>query len=80
MITFPMLIPIILVNTVYTIVDSFTDLSNGVMSQLLGTTNNIEYGKAAAMGWVYTLVMLVVLSLIFLVFKWPQIRERRRSL
>ena len=79
MITFPMLIPIILVNTVYTIVDSFTDLSNGVMSQILGTTNNIEYGKAAAMGWVYTLVMLVVLSLIFLLFKWPDIKERRRS-
>lgn len=80
LITFPMLIPIILVNTVYTIVDSFTDLSNGVMEQILGTTNNIEYGIAAAMGWIYTLIILAVLGIIFFVFKLPEIRNRRRSL
>jgi len=77
MITFPMLKPIILVNTVYTIVDSFTDLSNGVMAQIIGTTSNIEYGKAAAMGWTYTLIILAVLGLVFLCFKLPEISQRR---
>ncbi len=76
LITFPMLIPIILVNTVYTIVDSFTDLSNRVMSQILGTTNNIEYGKAAAMGWTYTVIILLVLSVVFFCFKLPEISQR----
>ena len=80
LITFPMLVPIILVNTVYTVVDSFMDLSNGVMTQILGTTNNIEYGKAAAMGWTYTVIILAVLGLVFLIFKLPEIRERRRVL
>lgn len=80
LITFPMLIPIILVNTIYTIVDSFTDLSNGAMAQILGTTSNIEYGKAAAMGWSYTLMILVVLGIIFFLFKLPDIRKRRQSI
>lgn len=79
MITFPMLMPIILVNTVYTIVDSFMDLSNGVMAQILGTTSNIEYGKAAAMGWSYTLIILVILGLVFFVFKLPEITARRKE-
>lgn len=79
MITFPMLKPIILVNTVYTIVDSFMDLSNGVMAQILGTTSNIEYGKAAAMGWSYTLIILVILGLVFFVFKLPEITARRKE-
>ena len=78
MITFPMLVPIILVNTVYTVVDSFTDLSNGIMRQIVGCIGNIEYGNAAAMGWVYTLLMLVVLVLIFIVFKLPERKERSR--
>ena len=65
MITFPMLKPIILVN--------------GVMAQILGTTSNIEYGKAAAMGWSYTLIILVILGLVFFVFKLPEITARRKE-
>lgn len=80
LITFPMMLPIILVNTVYTVVDSFTDLSNGVMMQILGTTGNIEYGKAAAMGWIYTLIILVVLALVFGLFRLPERKERRGNL
>ncbi len=79
LITFPMLVPIIFVNTVYTVVDSFMDLSNGVMTQILGTTNNVEYGKAAAMGWSYTIIILFVLLLVFILFKLPEWRERRRT-
>lgn len=77
MITFPMLTPIILVNTVYTVVDSFTDVSNAAMAQILGTVGNIEYGKASAMGWTYTIIILLVLGLVFYIFRLPQIFERR---
>lgn len=77
MITFPMLVPIMLVNTVYTVVDSFTDVSNAAMSQILGTVGSIEYGKASAMGWTYTIIILLVLGLVFYVFSLPQILERR---
>lgn len=78
MITFPMLVPIMLVNTVYTVVDSFVDVSNKAMEQILGTIGNIEYGKAAAMGWSYTIMILFVLGIVYLIFKLPSIMERRR--
>lgn len=78
LITFPMLVPIIIVNTVYTIVDSFSDLSNGIMQQILGATNSIEYGKAAAMSWVYSLLILAVLAMILFLFKLPDCIERRK--
>lgn len=77
MITFPMLVPIMLVNTVYTVVDSFVDISNKAMEQILGTIGNIEYGKAATMGWAYTIMILLVLGIVYLIFKLPQIIERR---
>lgn len=77
MITFPMLVPIMLVNTVYTVVDSFVDVSNKAMEQILGTIGNIEYGKAAAMGWSYTTAILLVLGLVYLIFDLPRFFERR---
>ena len=78
MITFPMLVPIMLVNTVYTVVDSFVDVSNKAMEQILGTIGNIEYGKALAMGWSYTLLILLVLGIVYLIFNLPKLMERRR--
>ena len=77
MITFPMLAPIMLVNTVYTVVDSFTDVASPVMSQVLGTVGNIEYGKASAMGWTYTLIILLVLGIVFYLFRLPEKLEQR---
>ena len=77
MITFPMLVPIMLVNTVYTVVDTFTDVSGGVMGQIVGTIGNIEYGKASAMGWTYTLVILLVLGIVFYIFKLPELIEKK---
>ena len=77
MITFPMLTPIMLVNAVYTVVDSFTDVASPVMSQVLGTVGNIEYGKGSAMGWTYTLIILLVLGVVFYLFKLPERIEQR---
>lgn len=72
MVTLPMLAPILLVNTVYTVVDSFTDLSNPVMEQILNHLSSLEYGRASVMGWVFTLVMLVLLGVIFALFRRTQ--------
>ena len=77
MITFPMLVPIMLVNTVYTVVDSFVDVSNSAMQQILGTIGNIEYGKASTMGLSYTIMILFVLGIVYLIFNLPKIMKRR---
>lgn len=64
-ITVPMISPIILLNTVYTIVDSYSGTKNGAFTLV---TNNIvlnRFGSAAAMAWVYFLFIAIIISLVF---------------
>ncbi len=60
-----MISPIILLNTVYTIVDSYSGTKNGAFTLV---TNNIvlnRFGSAAAMAWVYFLFIAIIISLVF---------------
>ena len=49
----------ILVNVVYTIIDSFTDSANSVMDQIQSVFSDQQYDRAAAMSWVYFLKMCI---------------------
>lgn len=62
-ITFPMISPMILVNAVYTIIDSFTTESNTVMSYISGIAGK-ENGEviSTAMAWVYFLIVVLILA------------------
>ena len=64
-ITFPMISPMILVNAVYTIIDSFTTNSNVVMSYIK-TVRPKDHGEelAAAMSWMYFLVVIAIIGLV----------------
>ena len=64
-ITFPMISPMILVNGIYTVIDSFTASSNEVMS-FINVVNNEAGGKvvAAAMSWIYFLIVLAVIAVV----------------
>jgi ABC-type sugar transport system permease subunit len=68
MITIPMLSPIILVNTVYTVVDSFIDSSNSVMNQVMANSSSLRLNWAATMSWTYFLLVGVVLAVVMGVF------------
>ena len=62
-ITFPMISPMILVNAVYTIIDSFTTESNTVMSYISNITapsNTTEI--STAMSWMYFLIVVLILA------------------
>ena len=64
-ITFPMISPMILVNAVYTIIDSFTTESNKVMSYIQTAPSNIPANGteiATAMSWMYFLIVVVILA------------------
>ncbi len=70
LITFPSVSPIILVNIIYTIVDTFSDPSNAVLHQIDELiTATFDYGQAAAMVWVYFVIVLAIIGLVFLVCK-----------
>ncbi len=68
-ITFPMISPMILVNAVYTIIDSFTASSNPVM-KLIETTDGQPGGNvvASAMAWMYFLVVVAIIAIVALAF------------
>lgn len=69
-ITLPLMSPVLLLNLIYTLIDSFTDVNNPIVDYILTSSflnNQFEYG--AAMGWIYFVFIFVVSMLIFLVMK-----------
>ena len=62
-ITFPMVSPMILVNAVYTVIDAFTSESNSVMVLIMDEHRNSE-ASAAAMAWIYFLLVIILVSLV----------------
>ena len=64
-ITFPMISPMILVNTIYTIIDSFTSADNAVM-QTIQTVYNASgrMTESVAMSWIYFLIVILILAVI----------------
>ena len=64
-ITFPMISPMILVNAVYTIIDSFTTQSNQVMVFISGVYEQADGNViSAAMSWIYFLIIIVITAII----------------
>ena len=61
-ITFPMITPMILVNTVYTVIDSFTSQTNGVMKYISGIYESKGTVEATAMSWMYFLIVILILA------------------
>ena len=64
-ITFPMISPMILVNAVYTIIDSFTTESNAVMSYISSVYSKQDGNVlSSAMAWIYFLIVILIVALI----------------
>ena len=64
-ITFPMVSPLILVNTVYSIIDSLTNSSNVVIGMIRDTAfASNDYGLSSAMAWLYFLAILVIVGIV----------------
>lgn len=64
-ITFPMMTPMILVNVVYSIVDSFTATSNEVMTYTYNLAfGSFNFGLSSAMSWIYFVILAVVMGVV----------------
>ncbi len=62
-ITFPMISPMILVNAVYTIIDSFTTDSNTVMKFISSTYETTDGNViSSAMSWMYFLIVMLIIA------------------
>ena len=64
-ITLPMISPMILVNTIYTIIDSFTSSKNAVMAYISSQSGQVN-GQVVgtAMSWIYFLIVAIILAAI----------------
>ncbi len=62
-ITLPMISPMILVNGVYTIIDSFTTDSNTVM-KFVNNYNSTSQTISSAMAWMYFLIVILIVAVV----------------
>ncbi len=73
-ITLPMVSPMILVNTVYTVIDSFTSSSNEVMAYITSFASSPDTAintdaVSTAMSWIYFAIIIVAIGLVFLLLR-----------
>jgi len=59
-ITFPMVSPLILVNVIYTIIDSFSRNNMTTLIKETGFTT-FNFGLSSAMAWIYFMVIMIIL-------------------
>ena len=67
-ITVPMISPMILVNIAFTVIDTFTSYSNGVMEFVTSQASNLHYSFSSAVTWIYFVVISVILFVVIGLF------------
>ena len=67
-ITFPVLSPTLFLAAIYTIIDSFVDVSNPVMKRILERFDALYYGMASASAVIYFIIIMLVVGLVALIF------------
>lgn len=69
-ITLPLISPVILLNIIYTIIDSFTDITNPIVEYVIDLGfKETQFEYAAAMGWIYFVFVLLVSILVYFIMK-----------
>ena len=79
-ITFPMISPMILVNAVYTVIDSFT-VENDVMKFIENIPTSVpKYGSAyaVAMSWIYFLMVIAILGVLVAVLSMYTFYQKKK--
>ena len=77
-ITIPMISPMILVNSIYTVIDSFTSSDNAVMTYISQVYVKVGGNVlASAMSWMYFLLVLVIIGIVAAVLSAFVFYQRR---
>ena len=71
LITLPMITPMMLLNMVFTVVDSFNDSQNWLLRYIERTSfsGSYDYEYAAAMAWIFFVWIIFLIAVIFLVMR-----------
>lgn len=69
-ITLPMMSPVILLCTIYTLVDSFTSSTNPIVEYILGIKTDVtNYEYASALGVIYFMLVFVLIAIVYAISK-----------
>ena len=69
-VTVPMISPMLLLNVVYTIVNSFTNMNNPLLTYInTYGFGNAEFSYSAALGWIYFVFVGLMVAIVFAVMK-----------
>lgn len=64
-ITFPMVSPLLLVNFVYSIIDTFVASNNTAMNYITSIAfEKFDFGLSSAMSWIFCLILLAIIGLV----------------
>ena len=66
-ITFPMISPMLLVNVIYTVIDTFTDAADPVMSKVFAYLSDAQYETGLSLGMIYFSVVFVITVIVYAV-------------
>lgn len=69
LITFPSVSPIIVVNVVYTIIDSFSSNNNTLLTLIQTSINQFDFATASAMSWMYFVVIFLIIGIVYLLLQ-----------
>lgn len=67
LITFPMVSPLILTNTIYTIISTFTDYTNPVINYINQFAAKLENSTAATMSIIYFFISFIIIIIVYLI-------------
>jgi len=79
-ITFPMISPMIFVNAIYTVIDSFTSAQNPVM-YLIANVYDEPGGQtlSSAMAWMYFMIVILMIAVVGLIVSSFVFYQRREN-
>ena len=66
-ITIPMISPMLVLVTVYTIIDAFISFDNWLMRDIMNVSRQLQINRASAMAFMYFLIVLVVVAIVYIV-------------
>lgn len=66
-VTFPMIMPMMLVNVIYTIIDNYINYSNAVFKMIRTYSERIKFDYAAAMSWINFIIIFIVIIIVYLI-------------
>ena len=66
-VTIPLLSPVIIVNLIYTIVDTFSDYLNPMIVYIQDNLSKLNVAYASAMAWIYFLSVLAITAVVMAV-------------